>query len=251
MLLPINIDVSEFMGSFSVSDEDIKQFTSDVVSGVASDFHAHWEKAADILGQTRQEYQRSIYIEKIDDFNYVVGLVGWLPNAIEQGHGAFDQKEWFEKSDKVKYNKDGDWYLTIPFRQGAEGTIGESSVFTGTMPSEVYAQAKKLKPTESLKASSIPSSVQEPIPKPRLTIPKSKAFEEYQRKHSIYEGIKRKEDDKGRGTYVSFRRVGENSDDGSWIHPGFEAKNLAEKAFETMDIAATVDLMAEQFIEQL
>jgi hypothetical protein len=249
MLQPINIDVSAFLESFDIADEDIKQFTSDIISGVASDFHAHWEKAADVLGQTRQEYQRSIYIEKIDDFNYVVGLVGWLPNAIEQGVSAFDQKEWFEKSNKVKYNKEGDWYLTIPFRHGAEGTIGESTVFTGTMPSEVYEQAKVLKPKESLKARNLPVGLIEPKAKPRIG--KSKIFEEYQRKHSIYEGIQRKEDNKGRGTYTSFRRVGENSDDGAWIHPGFEAKNLAEKAFETMNIESTVDLLAENLIEQL
>lgn len=249
MLQPIHIDVSAFMESFNIADEDLKTFTSNVISEIATEFSMHWEKAADELGQTRQGYQNSIYIEKIDDFNYVVGLVGWLPNAIEQGVNAFDQKEWFEKSSKVKKNKEGDWYLTIPFRHGAEETLGESTVFTGSMPSEVYKQAKTLKPRESLKARNLPVGLIEPKAKPRIG--KSKIFEEYQRKHSIYEGIQRKEDDKGRGIYTSFRRVGENSDPASWIHPGFEAKNLAEKAFETMDIEATVDLLAENLIEQL
>lgn len=249
MLQPISVDVSAFMESFNIADEDIKQFTSNIISEIATEFSMHWEKAADVLGQTRQEYQNSIYVEKVNDFTYIVGLNGWLPNAIEQGISSFDQKDWFEKSNKVKYNKEGDWYLTIPFRHGAEGTIGESTVFSGTMPSEVYKQAKELKPRESLKARNLPIGLIEPKAKPRIG--KSKIFEEYQRKHSIYEGIQRKEDIKGRGGYTSFRRVGENSDPASWIHPGIEAHNLAEKAFETMDIEATVDLLAENLIEQL
>lgn len=251
MLQPISVDVSAFMESFNIADEDIKQFTSNAISGIASDFHAHWEKAADVLGQTREGYQRAIYIKKIDDFTYEVGLVGWLPNAIEQGISSFDQKPWFEKStsDSRKENKDGDWYMTIPFRQGIDTTEGESTVFTGTMPSDVYKKAKVLKSKESLKAINLPVGLIEPKSKPRIG--KSKIFEEYQRKHSIYEGVQRKEDTKGRGTYTSFRRVGENSDPASWIHPGFEAKNFAEKAFENMNIDEIVNLMAEQFEEQL
>jgi hypothetical protein len=249
MLQPISIDVSEFMESFNVADEDLKKFTSNIISELATEFSMHWEKAADVLGQTRQEYQNSIYVEKVNDFTYIVGLNGWLPNAVEQGISAFDEKSGFENSNKVKYNKEGDWYLTIPFRRGVEGTIGESTVFSGTMPSEVYKQAKTLAPRESLKARNLPVGILEPKAKPRIG--KSKIFEEYQRKHSIYEGIQRKEDIKGRGTYTSFRRVGENSDPASWIHPGINAHNLAEKAFETMDIEATVDLLAENLIEQL
>ena len=36
-------------------------------------------------------------------------------------------------------------------------------------------------------------------------------------------------------SYNSFRRVSDKSDPSSWIHPGFTAANLAEKAFDNFE----------------
>lgn len=259
MLAPIHIDFTDFINAFDIPQESIKQFVSNIVSELSTEFAMYWGKEADSLGSTRQQYKQGIYAEKVDDFNFIVGLNGWLPNAIEQGISGFDMKEGFRKSSKVIWSIDKDkdketgersWYLTIPFRHATSGAIGESEVFSGVMPSEVYKEAKTLSPGEGLNVKNLPKEFQ--VKKTRAkVITKSKTFDEYQAKHSIHLGIQKKIDSTGRGTYVSFRRVSDKSDSNSWIHKGFNAKNLAEKAFNKMDIPATVDILVEKYIEQL
>jgi len=250
MLVPINIDASAFAESFNIPVDEIKQFTSNIISELATEFAMVWNKEASSLGSSKIEYKNAIYVNKIDDFNYEVGLNGWLPNAIEQGISGFDQKEGFEKSSKKHLTASGGWYLTIPFRSASAGAIGESSAFTGVLPSEVYKEAKKLDKGEGLDVKNLPKEFQ--VKKIRSeVIAKSKVFEAYQHKHSIYAGIQKKKDSTGRGTYASFRRVSSNSDDNSWIHTGIEAHNLAEKALSAMNIPDVVDHLMEKYVEQL
>lgn len=250
MLVPINIDVSEFAASFDISQEEVKQFTSNIISELATEFAMHWDKAASVLKSSRVEYKNSIYVERIDDNSYVVGLTGWLPNAIEQGLSGFDEKMGFQSSSKKHLTKDGGWYLTIPFRHAVPGAIGESSAFTNVMPSKVYKEAKKLDTGEGLNVKNLPKELQEKKIRSKV-ITKSRIFEAYQHKHSIHSGIQRKKDTTGRGTYVSFRRVSSNSDDDSWIHTGIQARNLAEKAMSTMNIPDVVDHLVNKYVEQL
>jgi hypothetical protein len=250
MVQNVNIDASVFAEEFSVDSQDIKQFVNNVVGELAAEYARYWDKQADILKSSRIEYKQGIYLNQVNDSTYEVGLVGWLPNAIEQGLEAFDEKEGFARSNKRTITETGGWYLTIPYRQAVPGSIGESSVFTGVMPSEVYKEAKKLQPEESLDVKKIPEQYQVPKVRPRV-ITKSKVFEEYQNKASIYANIKRKQDTQGRGTYVTFRRVSNNSDENSWIHTGINARNFAEKALEEMNIEDTVFNLAEKYVEQL
>lgn len=250
MIQPIRIDASEFAQAFAISEDDIKQFTSNIISELAAEFAIYWDKAADVLGSTRNEYKRSIYTEKIDDYNYVVGLNGFLPNAIEQGLEPFDEKTGFRNSDKAIETQDGGWYLTIPFRFATPEAIGESSAFTGVLPSQVYEKAKELGPGENLLRRDLPEEFQAPTTRPKI-VTKSRIWEEYQRKHSIYEGMIRNVDRSGRGQYVTFRRASSKSDPNSWIHTGIDSRNLAEKAFEDMDIESTVDAIVNKYIEQL
>jgi len=250
MLVPINIDVSEFAASFDISQDEVKQFTSNIISELATEFAMHWDKAASVLTSSRVEYKNSIYVEKVDDNNYIVGLNGWLPNSIEQGLSGFDQKLGFESSSKKHFTKSGGWYLTIPFRHAHSGAIGESSIFTNVMPSKIYKEAKKLEIGEGLSVKNLPKELQEKKIRSRV-VTKSRVFEEYQHKHSIHAGIQRKKDTTGRGTYVSFRRVSSNSDDDSWIHTGIQARNLAEKAINTMNIPDVVSHLVDKYVEQL
>lgn len=249
-MIPINIDVSEFVESFSISEQGTKQLVSNIISELAVEFSQHWDIQANKLKSSRVEYKNSIYTERLDDFNYVVGLNGWLPNAIEQGIEGFDEKLGFKSSSKAHETKSGGWYLTIPFRHAVTGAIGESSVFTNVMPSKVYKESKKLGTGEGLQVKNLPEEFQ--VKKIReKVITKSKTFEEYQHKHSIHAGIQRKKDIKGRGTYVTFRRVSSNSDDDSWIHTGIQARNFAEEALEAMDIPTVVDILTDKYVEQL
>lgn len=250
-MIPIFIDTSEFANSLP-SMEDAKQFTTNIISELAAEFAMRWGKAANELNSSRQEFKNSIYVNKINDFNYEVGLTGFLPNAIEQGISGFDQKEGFEMSAKKTFKKGGEgWYLTIPFRHASAGAIGESTAFTNVMPSEVYKVAKKLPENTGLNVKELPKEFQVRKIRPEV-VTKSKVFEEYQHKHSIHSGIVKKQDQTGRGTYVSFRRVSDiNIGDNSWIHTGIQARNFGEKALNMMDVPAIVDNLANKYIEEL
>jgi len=249
MLVPINIDVSEFAANFDIPQDEVNQFTSNIISELATEFAMYWGLAASVLTSSRIEYKNSIYVKRIDDFNYEVGLNGWLPNAIEQGLSGFDEKEGFKSStsDAFHRTKSGGWYLTIPFRHAVTGAIAESEAFTNVMPSKVYKEAKKLGTGEGLNVKNLPKELQERKIRPKV-ITKSRIFEAYQHKHSIHSGIQRKKDT-NRGTYVSFRRVSDKSDGDSWIHTGIQARNFAEKAL--VNVADTIDHLTKKYIEQL
>jgi hypothetical protein len=113
------------------------------------------------------------------------------------------------------------------------------------MPNEVY-QAVKTLPfeiktsggvrTAGLKEEDIPEKFRDK-PKKVVPIPNSKSFSIYQYKSSIYQGIQRQKSNVTKqSSYVSFRRISENSDENSWIHPGFQASNLAESAMQNLNI---------------
>jgi len=185
---------------------------------------------------------------------------------IEQGASPFDIKEGFKKSTKVKYtisvyNKNGnqikpggDWYLTIPFRVGTPGTSGQSG-FSSEMPQEVYNVMSKMNSDEGLPVSSIPSPYE--VPKSRDAILNESGqilFNQYEHRNSIYEGLTKKTAQYGKTTqnsYVSFRRVGANSDPLSWIHKGFKAYNLAQEALEKTDVETLVSNEVTNYLEAL
>ncbi len=249
-MIPINIDASAFAEAFAIPEADLKQFTSNVISELATEFALLWSLEADVLKSSRKEYKNSIYTEKIDDFNYVVGLNGFIPNAVESGISGFDMKADFKKSSKATHLDGGDWYLTIPFRHAITGSIGEDSAFSGVMPSEVYKEAKSLPEGKGLDIKNVPKEFQIPKIRPEV-VTKSQVFKEYQNKFSIFAGIQKKKDQSGRGTYTSFRRVSSNSDPDSWIHTGIKSRGLAEKALSRMDIPSIVDALAAKYIDQL
>lgn len=248
--VPIHIDASQFAENFNISDRDIKQFTANIISELAAEFAMRWDREANVLKSSRQEYKNSIYVNKVNDLTYEVGLIGFVPNAIENGLDPFDEKHGFERSNKVKSSKEGGWYLTVPFRHASAGALGENPVFQNVMPSQVYSVAKKLSQSEGLNVKNLPGEFRVKNVRPEV-VSKSRIFEEYQHKHSIHSGIIKKKDSTGRGTYVSFRRVSNNSDDNSWIHTGIEARNLSSKALDKMDIPAVVDNLANKYVEEL
>ncbi|MDQ7818669.1 MAG: hypothetical protein RDU14_16710 [Melioribacteraceae bacterium] len=61
---------------------------------------------------------------------------------LEHGFEPFDMKKALQTSDKVRISKDGKRYLVIPFEHGTPGTKSKRE-----MPQEIYAEAKRLKPS--------------------------------------------------------------------------------------------------------
>ena len=194
-------------------------------------------------------------------------LTGTLPQMIEEGASPFDLKEGFKKSDKVSYTvpvynakgkmirKGGGWYLTIPFRHGTPGIVGQSG-FANEMPQEVYNVIRKRAARQPLAAVDIPSPYD--VPKSRAAIMdeqnKRVLYAEYQHKHSIYEGMIKKTaayNKVTQNTYMTFRRASDNSDPLSWIHRGIKAHHLASEAIKSVDVEQIVTNRVTEFLDNL
>ena len=242
-MINLDIDTSDLSAEFELSRTDVDNMLQYTVEEVAASFARQWEiEAKSVLNQSRNEYVNSIQVTKRNKFTAVVYLnpASWLANAIEMGTSEFDMKKGFLKSNKIKYTSKGKPYLTIPFRFGTPQAIGDSSAFSGIMPTQIYSQVKKQAPKAALKLSSIPQQFHIPKSAALRKQTKSGNFANITKKTemtSIYEGMR-----KTQGGYVTFRRVSLNSDPSSWIHPGFQKKDLAGTALGKLNVPQIVDI---------
>lgn len=254
-MTPVDIDISDFISQWKLSVEQADIFSLTLLDQISLRFANEWRaQASEMLGQTRQVYSDAIYIEKIDNYNVVVGLKGWLPNAVEQGISAFDQKSGFSRSNKKHPKKDGGWYLTIPFRFATPTAIAESSIFSQILPNKVY-QVAKTELTNSkrqLTVSQLPKEFQNLGIRPEVSN-KGTTYQAYQHKSPIFAGMQRIESEGSQkhGQYVTFRRVSDLSDPNAWIHTGIQAYNLAGKTLSDFDIANVVANTKLNFIDSL
>lgn len=264
---PITIDLSGLKGQFGIDDKTLDQLTETCVKAVTAVIYANWEALAKKkLKSTREEYiQNIIHVDK-GRFNKQIILTGVVPNMVEQGASAFDIKEGFRKSPKVRYTipvygkkgnmlrSGGDWYLTIPFRIGVPGTLGQAG-FTGQMPQEVYDIMRKRGNRIALRADEIPAPYN--IPQSRAAIqatPKNPYYAQYTHKSSIYEGLTKRTAQYGKtaqNTYGTFRRAGANSDPLSWIHKGISAYRLADEAVKITDVDTIVENEVTTFLDTI
>lgn len=250
-MIPVSIDTSELALFFNLTREQISDMKELAVNRVAAGFRDQWRATAGSqLGKSRELYKNAIRIKSINNHSTMVYLdpTVWLANALELGYSSFDMKTGFLKSDKVKYTKSGDPYLTIPFRFATPDAIGDNPIFSGNLPKDIYSTAKSLRPNKSLSLNQIPTKYQ--IPKSqelRRKIQDIKSIELKDRT-SIYEGLQ-----KTKGGYINFRRVSLRSDAKSWIHPGFEERNIAGKALSefTSQIPDIVGSTIDNFLDDL
>ena len=264
---PITIDLSGLRGQCGIDDKTLDQLTETCVKAVTAAIYANWEALAKKkLKSTREEYiQNIIHVDK-GRFNKQIILTGVVPNMVEQGASAFDIKEGFRKSPKVRYTipvygkkgnmlrSGGDWYLTIPFRIGVPGTLGQAG-FTGQMPQEVYDIMRKRGNRIALRADEIPAPYN--IPQSRAAIqatPQNPYYAQYTHKSSIYEGLTKRTAQYGKtaqNTYGTFRRAGANSDPLSWIHKGISAYRLADEAVKITDVDTIVENEVTTFLDTI
>lgn len=254
---PITIDLSGLQSQFGLSSQEIDLLTETCVNAVTAVVFANWQALAkQRLNSTLPEYVQNIIKVDKGRFAKQIVLTGVLPNMIEQGASAFDMKEGFKNSRKVRYTipvynkkgkqvyKGGDWYLTIPFRIGTPGTLGQAG-FTGEMPQEIYDIMRKRASGRGLRASEIPSPYD--VPRSRAAIeatPQNPYYGEYVHKSSIYEGLTKRTGQYAHASqniYGTFRRVSNNSSPLSWIHKGIKAYNLADEAIEKTDVETIVE----------
>lgn len=240
---------------FDLNKDEVEQMIDYVVKSVTVRFAEVWEThAGRELNSTRDQYIRNLYLGDAGRMEGVVGLTGELPMMLEEGAGQFDMKSThLQPENNVKRSEDGDLYMHIPFRMATPEALGESEVFSGIMPKEVHDIAKSKEVGESgssdpIKPNELPDKFKPQ--KKQVKIPKSNTYKEYQHKTSIYAGV-RKEKDKetGQNRYTSFRTISENSDESAWIHPGFEARRIMEKAFG--DFESEIDEVIDQHTDDI
>ncbi len=267
---PITIDLSGLSAQFGLAAETIDMLTETCVKSVTAQIYNTWNALAkQTLKSTRNEYLQNLNIIDKGRFAQQIILTGKLPNMLEQGASPFDIKQGFKKSNKVKYSvpkyrvtkegkvlingeKENRWYLTIPFRVGTPGTVGEE--FSNEMPDEVYKAVKEKTTNDYLKVGEIPDPYNQQQTRQAIYDTEGKVmFDEYKHRNSIYEGLAKQTGvyKSVKQNYMSFRRVSENSDPLSWIHKGFNPLNLAEKAIEQTDVETIVDNEVKMYLDNI
>lgn len=224
------IDVTFDVQSSGVVGELSEKMAKAVSAGLQAtlaDVRDKWQwKAQTTLHSTRPLYLQGLNFNSIkyplgnDMFSGLISLQGKLPNMIESGTSAFDEKLGFSKSELKKVKPKGGWYMTIPMRHSTPGSNG---TFGNSMPKNIYKLASKLKDGDSLTADEVAN----------LGYTKGISWNGYQHKSFKYEGltriVKSYSGKTKQSTYVTFRRVSDKSDPKSWWHPGFPGIHLAKQ----------------------
>jgi hypothetical protein len=175
-----------------------------------------WVKLAqETLNSRRADYIKAIKVQypyNSNPLEAVIELSTKYAIMIEEGSPSFDMKIGFRNSDKKTLKPLG-WYLTIPIRHGTPGSFQYGT----PLPDDVYDLARKLNNGE------------------KLSFSPDGSFNEtsgYIHKSNIFDGLTKITHSYKKATqsqYVTFRRVSNNSDSNSWIHPGFSAIKLIPK----------------------
>jgi hypothetical protein len=263
---PITIDLTRLQQQFGLTANEIDVLTESCINAVAGEIYSLWEAMAKKeLKSTLPEYLQNLNIVDKGKLEKNIVLTGVVPNMVEQGAAPFDLKEGFKKSQAVQYtipkysrkgnmiSAGGDWYLTIPFRIGTPGIVGQAG-FSAEMPMSVYNVIKGKFAGSPLLKSEIPSPHDVPRSREAIYQNNQLLYAEYRHKNSIFEGMIKKTATYGsvqQNTYGTFRRAGKNSDPLSWIHKGIEARHLAEKAYEQVDVDTIVENLVSEYLDKI
>lgn len=171
-----------------------------------------------------------------------VALVGWLPNAIENGISQFDMKPGLLRGRNAKASKEGGMYNTVPFRHGTPGSTGHAGSPMGSaeqrsgmspaaakqLGTTIHNAAKRLSATTT-HASSGRTQWGARLPAGVGGAKKLKPIHTT----DIYAGMVRQEKTYKLATqsqYSTFRRVSTSSASAKWIHPGIRPHKFFEAA---------------------
>lgn len=267
IIVPIEVNTSDILSQFDISDDQIQSMLDNIAKALGVVFVSKVENlAASELNSTRSRYLNAV---KVIDSGRLESTIlldyskDKLIQMIEEGAPPFDMKDALLNGPKSKTTKSGTRYNTIPLRWATPGAIGESSLFSGKMPDEIYSEVRK-KPTiipikgggmasKPLSLSEIPKDLQ--TKGTRQTIYGGAGevlFKEYEHKFSLYQGITKREDSTtGQSTYMSFRRVSEKSSPEAFIHPGIAAHNIFQKAYASMNIEEEVGVQIDNELIKL
>ncbi|MHC5035100.1 MAG: hypothetical protein ACYTFZ_08695 [Planctomycetota bacterium] len=231
-----------------------------ILTNLATAAQAKWRALARqrLDGHTREAYLNGIQPIEVEVNARVITLVGWLPNAVEQGQEAYDMRDTLlgPKSRLRRVAASGGLYGNVPFRHQGPGTeglhgspmgrqygpTGPESRGAGNRMSEesakslgqtIYKHAKRLKGSitpepnaktkwgQRLPRGLAPRLVDKPLRRPTgINKHKTDLFAGMVRVRHTYE---KKTDTQ----YMTFRTISTKVTTG-WHHPGIEARHLAE-----------------------
>lgn len=235
-MIPISIDISPIVKGLEVAEDMIPIFEKRVLDRMVSTYEYNLGQQIKELNSTRVPYQNALSIDYVDNKNAVVTLTGKgesrIALMIENGISGFEMMDGFRRSNKAHNKGKPNWYLTIPFREATSEALGESGAFSGKMPPEVQ-KAAKAQSGKPLSVTDLPEKFRD----------KKVSHTGYEHKSPIHQGTKHTP-----GLYKKFRRVSDNSEKGSWVHPGLEARNYMDKAAEelTQSLGDILDSVTEE-----
>lgn len=269
----VTLDLQEFVpqGLTALLGPDFPRL---VLDDLATAARAHWIMLAQReLHSSKRDYINGIQEventgrapdrgEHADGWSGVKGmeertivLVGWLPNAVEQGMEGYDLRDTL-LGDGAKTNAQGQKYRAIPFRHGTPGSQGgpgaPMGARMGPQPPQslafaargimskgqaaklgraIYQRAKNLGPGQSLGTRKGGTGFVPVRTTARKTdvvqVPKLAPWH----KTDIFAGMKRERKTYKAATqsqYVTFRTISEANPEG-WIHPGIQGRHLAPR----------------------
>jgi hypothetical protein len=202
--------------------------TLNIVSEIA---RQEWVRVA------RQRLHRTAetYVQGISDISgrgskRIIKLIGWLPNALEEGTGPYDLKRGLLRSPKARRDAQGRPYIAVPF------THATPMAKINPMPAPIYRLAKSLETGGP--GLQLPKRLEGWGLRSRLS-PNKRKWGPYTWKFSPYEGMIKtrglpEAHKMQRSAYMTFRTVSTKSDPDSWIHPGFRPLKAMEEAQERM-----------------
>lgn len=253
-MLPITIDIGNFIDDLFLDQGDVKVLSKFVLDRIADRYMYLWEKSVDEqLHSTRSLYKRSMSYQYVDDFNIIFTLSGKgegrLALMIEQGATSFDLKDGMRRSPKAHNPGQQNWWISVPFRQATSEALAESVIFAGKLDPQVQDIAKRQ--TAGVSFSQLPEQLQQRLTRPAINSG-GKVIPEYQHKSPIQQGVVHGKQ-QFHGQYHTFRRISENSEQYSWIHKGFTEHDFMGKSLNSLssEIPSIVSNAKSEFLNHL
>src|SRR5579872_3312335 len=249
----IQLDIERMVADLQLTKDELDQVRQLVVKAYVDEVYTETvELAIDKLASARGEYVGALKIIKVDNYTYDLELGGSkLALMIENGCGSFDMKTFFERSPKAIKTSKG-WYLTIPMLFKTPGANPRSDTPGQLLPRRIYDLIRNSPSTvkdtgdeeiSTLSGVDVPQKYQ-----PGQLTSLNNTADTYIHKNSIYAGLTRTKDKAtGFSNYNTFRRVSNNSDPRSWIHPGIPAYNLMDRAVENVDQLDIAETALQKF----
>lgn len=251
---PIKIDLSELIEEFDLNDQQSVTLGASIIDRVVEEYTSKWEDAVGKLGQSRNEYKKAMFIERVSPTDVIFGLSAReskLALMVEEGQPPFDEKEGFMSSPKKKISKKGGWYLTIPFRHATPQAVAESGIFASILPKPVYDIVKN---KGKVSLTDLPAEYKSLGARPEIKVP-GLVVPEYIHKTPLYAGTTKimatSSINEDRSLYMTFRRVSNNSAPESWWNRGIIAKKLMDKALEASQIDVVAQMAIDEFLENM